>query len=64
LALGIPLALWGSRLLVTQLHGVGRLDPIAYGAACVLFCMVAALAMYLPARQAASVQPLEVMRPG
>lgn len=64
LACGIPLALWGSRLLVTQLHGVGRLDPIAYGAACVLFCMVAALAMYLPARQAASVQPLEVMRPG
>jgi predicted permease len=37
-------------------------DPLAIGAACVVFLAVAALAAYLPARRAARLEPLAVLR--
>jgi ABC-type lipoprotein release transport system permease subunit len=44
------------------LFGVGPMDPIAYVAAVVVTIAGAALASYLPARRAATIDPIETLR--
>jgi putative ABC transport system permease protein len=63
-ALGLLVALPGVRLLENQLYGVTTGDPLTYGLILVLLLGAGALASDLPARQAASLDPADVLREG
>jgi ABC-type antimicrobial peptide transport system permease subunit len=60
--IGVVSAAAGSRLLESLLFGVKGLDPIALGAACVIFVVVTLVASYIPARRASSVDPMIALR--
>src|SRR5215471_17907919 len=62
LAIGIPVALVGGRLMKTQLYGVSTYDPITLIGAVVLLAAAAALAGFIPARRAASIEPMNALR--
>jgi hypothetical protein len=70
---GLSLALTGAvlgavgavavtRLLKTVLYEVSPTDPVAFGAVLALLAVVAVVASYLPARRAARVDPMDVLR--
>jgi predicted permease len=58
LAVGVPASLAATRLLRSQLFGVQSGDPLAYAAVAVVLGLVAFMACYIPARRAASVDPM------
>jgi putative ABC transport system permease protein len=60
--LGLVLAAASTRFIRTMLFGVSTLDPRVYALAGVLLIASALLASYLPARRAASVDPLVSLR--
>jgi putative ABC transport system permease protein len=62
LAIGIAASLASTRLLRSQLFGVQPADPLAYSAVAVLLGFVALVACYIPARRAASVDPMVALR--
>jgi predicted permease len=62
LAIGIPVALLGGRLMRTQLYGVSTYDPLTLGGAVVVLSVAAALAGFIPARRAASTEPMNALR--
>ena len=62
IAIGIPLALAGTRLVRGMLFGVGGVDPVVIVLASMLLIAVAALAGYLPARRASRVDPMIALR--
>jgi predicted permease len=62
IAIGIPLALAGARLLQGMLFGVSGADPVVIALASILLIAVAALSGYLPARRAARVDPMIALR--
>jgi hypothetical protein len=62
LAIGIPAAALASRLISTQLFGLKPADPTTLLAACILMLGVTATASFLPARRAASVDPIRALR--
>ena len=51
-----------SRWMSSLLFGVTGLDPITYAAGITLLILAASAASYLPARRAASVDPIETLR--
>jgi putative ABC transport system permease protein len=51
-----------SKVLVGFLYGLSPLDPLAFGGVSLLLSAVALLAMYLPARRAARVDPVIALR--
>jgi ABC-type antimicrobial peptide transport system permease subunit len=59
---GVPAGLAASRLLRTQLFGVGPFDLPSLGAAVVVLLVTALVAAYLPARRAAATDPLVALR--
>jgi putative ABC transport system permease protein len=59
---GFAAALGLTRLMSSLLFEVSAIDPITYAAVAVLLAGAAALASYLPARRATSVDPLEALR--
>jgi predicted permease len=62
LALGIPAALLAGHFMASLLYGVGSYDPLALaGATCVL-ALCATAAGYIPARRAASIEPMQALR--
>lgn len=61
-AIGVGLALWSDRLLHTFLYGVSALDPLTMGLAPLALVICGVLAAALPARRAASVNPVEALR--
>jgi putative ABC transport system permease protein len=61
-AAGLTTALLTSRILVSLLFQVSPTDPIALGAACVVLLCVAAVAAYVPARRATSIDPARALR--
>ena len=61
-AIGVPLALAGSRLLAGQLYGVSAYDPLSLSAALAVLTLSALVAGYLPARRAVRVDPLSALR--
>ncbi len=62
LGLGLLAAVPLSRLLASQLYHTARLDPVALGSVVAIFASVAGLASLLPARRAARVDPMTVLR--
>jgi ABC-type antimicrobial peptide transport system permease subunit len=62
LLVGIPLALAGGRLAASQLYGVKSHDPLILGAATAILAVCALFAGFVPARRAASIDPLEALR--
>jgi ABC-type antimicrobial peptide transport system permease subunit len=64
LTVGLSGALVLTRTLTGLIYGVGTLDPLTFVAVPALLCMVALLACFLPARRAASVDPITTLRQG
>ena len=62
LALGIPAAIGAGKLMTDQLFGVKPWDPVMLTAATVLLGVAALLASLIPARRAASVEPMVALR--
>ncbi|MFW6040073.1 MAG: hypothetical protein ACOC9N_03245 [Gemmatimonadota bacterium] len=62
LLLGLGGALAGGRLLEALLFGVESTDAVSLGGAAILLALVAGAAAWLPARRAARVHPMEVLR--
>src|SRR5579864_2746647 len=62
LSIGITLALSASRVIRSFLYGVGERDAFTTVAVSLLLCLCGILAAYLPARRAASVDPIEALR--
>jgi hypothetical protein len=62
LAIGTLAAVFGSSALNTLLFGVDRLDVTVYGGAAIALAVVAGVAIWLPARQAATTPPGIILR--
>jgi ABC-type antimicrobial peptide transport system permease subunit len=59
---GLALTLGAERLIKSVLFGVSPLDAWSLAAAVAVLATVSMLAAFLPARRAASIDPLEAMR--
>ena len=62
LAIGIPCALIAGKLMASQLYGVGSYDPAAFIGATAILALCAMLAGFIPARRAASTDPMKALR--
>jgi predicted permease len=62
LALGLAVGYWGSSSLATILYRVGRLDPLTIAGAALILAAASLLASWIPARRAATVDPVVVLR--
>jgi predicted permease len=62
IAVGLVVAVCVSRLLRSFLFGISALNPAMFGGVVVIVAIVALLAAYLPARRAARVDPMMVLR--
>jgi ABC-type antimicrobial peptide transport system permease subunit len=62
LAIGLPLALLAGRMISSQLFEVKAYDPLALGLAAVLLAACAVIASLVPARHAASIDPVKALR--
>jgi macrolide transport system ATP-binding/permease protein len=62
LAIGLPATLAAGRLLQSQLFAVSPSDPVVLLGACGVLSVAAALAALVPARRAASLDPVKALR--
>jgi len=62
IALTFPISLLFARMIRSQLFGVSPFDPVTLAAGTLLVAMVALLAALIPARRAASVEPMKALR--
>jgi predicted permease len=62
LLVGIPASLAAARLLQSELFEVNSSDPLSLAGVVVLLCLAGAAACYIPARRAASIQPMAALR--
>jgi macrolide transport system ATP-binding/permease protein len=62
LGLGIPAALLAGHLMTGLLFGVGGYDPLAFLGATLVLGLCAAVAGFIPARRAASIEPMQALR--
>jgi ABC-type lipoprotein release transport system permease subunit len=60
--IGLALALALSRWIASLLFGLTPLDPLTYAAAGGLIALAVTAASYVPARQAASMDPMDTLR--
>ncbi len=63
-AVGVLGALATTRLLTHLLYEISASDPIAFGGVVALLAVVAVVASYFPARRAARIEPMDVLRGG
>jgi predicted permease len=59
---GIPLALFAGHAIASQLYGVKSYDPLVFSAATAALMLCALLAGIVPARRAASIEPMKALR--
>jgi putative ABC transport system permease protein len=62
LAIGLVAAFGLGRLIGSQLFGVKASDPLVFSVSAMLLAAVCMLAGWLPARKAASVEPMIALR--
>jgi predicted permease len=62
LAVGLPLAWFGSKLMASMLYKLPEHDPVSFVAAGLGVLVVSLAAALLPARRAASVEPMQALR--
>jgi predicted permease len=62
LLLGIPAALYAGYLMKVLLWGVESYDPMAIAGAPLMLVLCAAAAGFIPARRAASIEPMQALR--
>ena len=62
LVIGIPAALLGARFMAAQLYGVRGYDPATLAAGVTVLAVCAAVAGFLPARRASSIEPMNALR--
>jgi ABC-type antimicrobial peptide transport system permease subunit len=62
LAIGVPLAYAAGRLMAQHLYGVGAFDARVAIITLVMLSMAAAVAAFVPARRAASIEPMVALR--
>jgi predicted permease len=62
LAIGVPAAVLASRMIASQLFGLKSGDPLTFLVASAVMVAVTMMASYLPARRAASVDPMQALR--
>jgi len=62
LVLGLPLAILAGRLISAQLYGVTFWDPVALSVAAASLTACAFLAAVIPARRAATIDPIRALR--
>ncbi len=62
IAVTLPVAILLSRTLRSQLYGVSPADPLVLAAGTLAIALVAFVAALLPARRAASVEPMQALR--
>jgi putative ABC transport system permease protein len=62
LLVGIPLAYVAGRLLSGRMYGIGAFDLSVVMIAVVLLLLSAVAAALLPARRAASIEPMQALR--
>jgi len=60
--LGTATALAFTRVLTSRLYGIAAHDPMTYAGVAFLILAIAGLAVWLPARRAAHVEPMTVLR--
>jgi putative ABC transport system permease protein len=61
---GAVAAFASTRVLKSLLYSVSTTDPVAFVGVLVMLCVVALVASYLPARRAAQLEPMDVLRGG
>jgi predicted permease len=62
LALGLPAAILAGRLLASELYEVSAYDPLVLAGDTLLLGLCTAVAGFIPARRAASIEPMEALR--
>jgi predicted permease len=62
LAAGIPLALFAARPLKSMLYQMSPFDPISFAVAIAAMIAVSGCASWVPARRAASIEPMQALR--
>jgi macrolide transport system ATP-binding/permease protein len=62
LAIGIPASLYAGYLMKSLLYGVVSYDPIALAGAPLMLVLSAAAAAIVPARRAATTEPMQALR--
>jgi ABC-type antimicrobial peptide transport system permease subunit len=62
LAIGIPVAMLSVRLVKAQLYEITSADPTVIAGAIVTLAVAAAIAGMIPARRAASIEPMQALR--
>ncbi|MBS1803447.1 MAG: ABC transporter permease [Acidobacteria bacterium] len=61
-ALGIPFALLAGHFMASQLYGVGAYDPASLTEATLVLALCAAIAVFVPARRASTIEPMRALR--
>jgi ABC-type antimicrobial peptide transport system permease subunit len=62
LAIGAPAALFAGHLMASLLYGVSAYDPLSFVAATGILALCAFIAGFIPARRAASIDPMRALR--
>jgi ABC-type antimicrobial peptide transport system permease subunit len=62
LAAGVLIGVGGTQLMRSLLYGVSPADPLTLAATLLLLAVVAVVAIYIPARRATRIDPIEVLR--
>jgi hypothetical protein len=58
----VPISLLGAHWIQNQLYAVNSYDPVSLFVAIVVLSAAAVLASFLPARRAASIDPMQALR--